>query len=81
MVIGLLVSDRSHRQRDSAHVGNSSPVTFRIVVEAPPARFLVGADRGAGLAGAPWSLGAGIQINELRELFVACRTVPWQTKV
>ena len=51
------------------------------MVEAPLARFLVRADTGPGVARAPRSVGADIQINELRGLFVDTRTVTWQTKV
>jgi hypothetical protein len=53
----------------------------RIVVEVLLTRMPLRADRGAGVAGALGSFGAGIRINELREVVVPSRTVTWQTKV
>jgi hypothetical protein len=53
----------------------------RIVVEVLLARMALRADTGAGGAGAPGSFGAGIRINELREVVVPSRTVTWRTKV
>ena len=53
----------------------------RIVVEVLLAWIPLRADTGAGVAGAPGSFGAGIRINEPREVVVPSRTVTWQTKV
>jgi hypothetical protein len=70
----------------AAFPGSSSDRRFavakvRIVVEVLLARIPLRADTGAGVAGALGSFGAGIRINELREVVVPSRTVTWQTKV
>jgi hypothetical protein len=51
------------------------------VVEVLLTHIRLRADKGVGAARALGSFGAGIRINELREVVVASRTVTWQTKV
>jgi hypothetical protein len=51
------------------------------VVEALAAGIPLRARTRAGVAGAPGTFGAGIRINDLREVAVPFRNVTWQTKV
>jgi len=51
------------------------------VVESLRALIPLRADTGAGVPRARRSFGAGIRVNEPREVVVSSRTITWQTKV
>lgn len=76
--------DRSNTSELPARPGSrpkARVAKVRIVVEALEARIPLGADTGAGVAGALGSVGARIRINELGEVVVPSRTVTCRTKV